>query len=190
VSLTYPVNFTGEKVPLILEAGKSLAGGPGKYGTMAPPLIRDDSPHRFIIRRGLNMARRHSRLVVSLLLLAVLGGGLVWEAEAASKVTLVNQTGYFLDQVKYVQEKGDARKLVGTASRLSQNGSHTFKVNNAGSYRCFISFQKDGRTVYAKGNVYQLDNNSNYKLYLQKVVFKEGGSAISFINQGEFDAVK
>jgi hypothetical protein len=129
------------------------------------------------------------KLVARLFVLVVFFGGLVTEAGAATRVTLVNQTGYFLEKVKYVKKKGDTEKVVGLTSRLRQNARHTFTVKSSGSYLCYISLQKDKETVYAKGTAYKLENNADYELVLQEVVFG-GGSAVSFIDQKEFDAIK
>ena len=111
-------------------------------------------------------------------------------AEAALKVTVINQTGYDLIEVKYVQEKGANKSLVGMTRQLVNGGSHTFDLSKAGAYRVYASFIMGGKKIYAKGNANKLQDGGRYSLTLKKVVFNKDGTGLNFIDQSEFDAIK
>jgi hypothetical protein len=111
-------------------------------------------------------------------------------AEAALKVTVINQTGYDLIEVKYVQEKGVNKSLVGMTRQLANGSSHTFDLGKAGAYRVYASFIMGGKKIYAKGNANNLQDGGRYSLTLKKVVFNDSGAGLNFIDQSEFDAIK
>lgn len=111
-------------------------------------------------------------------------------AEAALSVTVKNETGYDLSEVKYVQETGNAKVLSGQTRQLANNRSHTFNLKRSGAYRVYASFIMGGRKVYAKGNANNLQDGGRYTLTLMKVVVSQGGTGLNFIDQGEFDAIK
>jgi hypothetical protein len=111
-------------------------------------------------------------------------------AEAALKVKVINRTGYDLIEVKYVQEMGVNKSLVGLTRQLANGGSHTFNLDKAGAYRVYASFIMGGRKIYAKGNANKLQDGGRYSLTLKKVVFNESGAGLNFIDQSEFDAIK
>ena len=110
-------------------------------------------------------------------------------AQAASNVTVINQTGYDLKPVKFVHEIGESKKVVGQTP-VSNGGSHTFKVTTAGKYRVYGLLTKSGEIKYAKGTLYDIENRSNYRLTLKKVVFNEEGNSVSFISKSDFDNLK
>jgi hypothetical protein len=111
-------------------------------------------------------------------------------AEADSSVTVKNETGYDLEEVKYVQELGAAKSLVGQARLLANGASHTFRLKEGGAYRVYASFHMGGKKVYAKGNANNLRDGGQYRLTLKKVVVSQSGSSLNFINQSEFDAIR
>ena len=111
-------------------------------------------------------------------------------AEADSSVTVKNETGYDLEEVKYVQEVGAAKSLVGQARQLANGASHTFRLKKGRGYRVYASFHMGGKKVYAKGNANNLRDGGQYRLTLKKVVVSHSGSSLNFINQSEFDAIK
>lgn len=110
-------------------------------------------------------------------------------AQAASNVTVINQTGYDLKPVKFVHEIGESKKVVGE-NPVSNGASHTFNVTTAGKYRVYGLLTKSGQIKYAKGTLYDIENRSNYRLTLKKVVFNEAGNSISFISKSDFDNLK
>ncbi|MEK6682914.1 MAG: hypothetical protein AABY79_13235 [Nitrospirota bacterium] len=128
---------------------------------------------------------------IPIVLLALwLGAVLPPPAEAALKVKVINQTGYDLIEVKYVQERGVNKSLVGLTRQLANGGSHTFDLEKAGAYRVYASFIMAGKKIYAKGNANNLQDGGRYSLTLKKVVFNESGADLNFIDQREFDAIK
>jgi hypothetical protein len=132
------------------------------------------------------VSMRKVLLVVAVLAAAGFAG--LPAAQAAPVVTVINETGYALDTVKYVREDGAAKKVVGQTS-LANGGSHTFNLPSAGSYRVYASLKMEGQLRYAKGNAYTLKDSSRARLTLKKVV-SSSGSSISFINKDEFDKIK
>ena len=83
---------------------------------------------------------------IPIVLLALwLGAVLPPPAEAALKVKVINQTGYDLIEVKYVQERGVNKSLVGLTRQLANGGSHTFDLEKAGAYRVYASFIMAGK---------------------------------------------
>lgn len=110
--------------------------------------------------------------------------------EAGLSIVIKNETGYDLEDVKYVQEIGDAKSLVGLTQNLSNGGTHTFFLKESGVYRVYASFTRSGGKVYAKGNGNNLKDGGQYSLTLKKVVFTQGGTGLNFINRTEFDAIK
>ena len=110
-------------------------------------------------------------------------------AQAACTVTVVNETGYDMEPLKFVREMGDSKQVVGQTP-MSNGKSHTFKLGKTGKYRVYGLLTKDGEKKYAKGNLYPLKDGGSYRLILKKVVFSEKGSSISFISKDEFDSLK
>ena len=110
-------------------------------------------------------------------------------AQAACMVKVINQTGYDMEPVKFVHESGDNKTVVGQAP-ISHGKSQTFKLGQGGQYRAYGLLTKNGEKKYAKGNLYTLQDGGSYSLTLQKVVFSEKGSSISFISKNEFDNLK
>ena len=110
-------------------------------------------------------------------------------AQAGCTVKVINQTGYDMEPLKFVQEWGEKKKVVGQAP-VSNGKSHNFKLNKGGEHRAYGLLTKDGEKKYAKGNLYNLQDGASYSLTLQKVVFSEKGSSISFISKDEFDNLK
>lgn len=110
--------------------------------------------------------------------------------EASLHITVHNETGYDLSEVKYVQEMGNVKSLAGRTQQLANGGSHTFDLNHEGAYRIYASFIMSGKKVYAKGNANNLQDGGRYTLTLQKVVFSQHGASLNFIGQSEFDAIK
>ena len=136
------------------------------------------------------MSRLSNRILFTLILTLILGHwGNIHEALAASKVTVINKTGYNLDQVKFVQEKGKVKKLVGQ-TKLANGRSHIFQVRTPGMYRCYIAFKEKERSLYAKGNAYKMEDKKSYNLTLNKMVFKKGSKDIKSLKKAEFDAIK
>lgn len=84
--------------------------------------------------------------------------------------TIKNETGYGLEEVKYVLEAGDTKTLVEQAQDVPNGGSCTFRLEQEGAYRIYASLTIDGKRVYAKGNSYNLRDGGSYRLTLQKVV--------------------
>lgn len=131
-------------------------------------------------------------LLSSVVALAIFGAGLGLPsaAEAAGKIQVINETGYYLESVKYVNEIGE-QKIKVAETKMAKGQSHTFHLKKLpGDYVVYISFTRNGKTVYAKGNSYYLKNGVNAQLTLQEVVFSEKGSSIQDISQVEFDAIK
>jgi hypothetical protein len=108
------------------------------------------------------------------------------DAWAACTVEVINQTGYDLQPLKFVQEVGGNKKVLGQVP-MRNGGSHTFKLGGGGQYRVYGLLTKDGEKKYAKGNLYTLNNGSLYSLTLKKVVFSGEGNSVSFISKDEFD---
>ena len=129
-------------------------------------------------------------LTVSLTLL--LGGTLCFDivpAQAGCTVNVINQTGYDMEPLKFVQEAGDKKRVVGQVP-ISHGKSHTFNLHKGGEYRAYGLLTKGGEKKYAKGNLYTLQDGGSYNLTLQKVVFSEKGNSINFISKDEFDSLK
>ena len=138
----------------------------------------------------LNIVRKTIFGIVFLCFLTGLGVIFPSLTEAALSVMVKNETGYDLEEVKYVKEMGAAKSLVGQTQNLSNGGTHTFVLKESGAYRVYASFIMSGRKVYAKGNANKLSDGGQYTLTLQKVIFHEGGSGLNFIDKSEFDAIK
>jgi hypothetical protein len=168
-----------------------------RKGTMVP------SGHGFALRKVLDytfLKRNGTRANITektilgtiLLIFSLVGLGVIFSspAEADSSVTVKNETGYDLEEVKYVQELGTAKSVAGRTHQLANGGSHTFRLKEGGAYRVYASFIMSGKRVYAKGNANNLRDGGRYILTLKKVVISQSGSSLSFINQSEFDAIK
>lgn len=110
--------------------------------------------------------------------------------EAELSVLVKNETGYDLDEVKYVQEMGAAKSLMGQTQNLANGSFHSFNFKEGGAYRVYASFTMTGKKVYAKGNNNSMTDGGRYELILTKVIFREGGSGLKFIDKSEFDAIK
>jgi hypothetical protein len=70
---------------------------------------------------------------------------------AALSVTVKNETGYDLEEVKYVLEKGDTKTLMERVQGVSDGGSCTFHLKEGGAYRVYASFVMDGKKSLRKG---------------------------------------
>jgi hypothetical protein len=110
--------------------------------------------------------------------------------KASVSVTVKNETGYDLSEVKYVKEIGKAKSLAGQYWQIGNGSSYTFNLNDGGSYRVYASLIMDGKKVYAKGNSTDLQDGESYSLTLMKVLTSPGGSGLNFIDKSEFDAIK
>ncbi len=143
-------------------------------------------------RKGntMNIVKKSILGITLMCFLMGLGEILPSMAEAALSVLLKNETGYDLEEVKYVQEVGGTKSLVGQAQNLSNGGTHTFTFKESGVYRVYASFTRSGGKVYAKGNGNNLRDGGQYSLTLKKVVFAEGGTGLNFINRSEFEAIR
>lgn len=134
--------------------------------------------------------RFSTTLLVVLMLTAFLAINVtIVPAQAACTVIVINQSGYDMDPLKLVREIGENKQVVGQTP-LSNGGSHTFKLTTAGKYRVYGLLTKNGEKKYAKGNLYDLEDRGKYSLTIQKVVFSEKGSSISFISKSDFDKLK
>ena len=111
-------------------------------------------------------------------------------AVASLNVTVINQTGYDLSDVKYVYEVGAHKTLSGQTQQLTNGGFYNFALSKGGIYRVYASFMMDGRKVYAKGTANNLEDGEQYTLTLMKVMLSRGGSGLNFINRSEFDSIK
>jgi hypothetical protein len=122
----------------------------------------------------------------------LVGFGVVpsFPAEPDLSVIVKNETGYDLEEVKYVLEMGQIKTLMERARDVSNGGSCTFRLKEGGAYRVYASFIMDGKEVYAKGNANSLRDGGRYRLTLKKVIFSEGGAGMNFINKSEFDAIR
>jgi hypothetical protein len=129
------------------------------------------------------------RLFLFIFLVGV-GTALPSLSKADVRVVVNNETGYDLGEVKYVQEVGEAKSVVGRTEQLGNGGNDTFNLQEGGDYRVYASLIMNGKTVYAKGNANNLRNGGQYRLTLKKVMVNQGGSGIRFINRSEFDAIK
>ncbi len=138
-----------------------------------------------------NIARKttfgSALLIFFLMGLAVISPSL---AEASLSVTVCNETGYDLEEVKYVQETGVSRSLTGYAQQLANGGAHTFRLKKGGNYCVYASFIMGEKKVYARGNPNNLRDGGQYRLTLKKVVFSQSGDSLNFIDRSEFDAIK
>lgn len=110
-------------------------------------------------------------------------------ALAACTVTVINETGYDLRPLKFVQELGENKRVLGQVP-MANGKSHTFSLKTGGQYRVYGLLTKDGETKYARGNLYSLKNGATYSLTLKKVVFSNEGSSVSFISREEFDNLR
>jgi hypothetical protein len=121
----------------------------------------------------------------------VLVGAVGWAAngEAASTVTVKNETGYNLHTVKYVRAESAAKVLVGQTN-LPQGGTHPFRLTVPGGHVVYIAFQRNGRPVYAKGTVYNIADSVRAILTLKQVIFREDGKGITEVSKVEFDGLK
>lgn len=129
-------------------------------------------------------------LITSLMLLLFVAVNFnIAAAQAACTVKVINQTGYDMEPLKFVQELGEKKKVVGQTP-IPNGKSQTFKLGKGGKYRAYGLLTKDGEKKFAKGNLYTLQDGGSYSLTLQKVVFSEKGSSISFISKDEFDNLK
>ena len=136
------------------------------------------------------MAMRGGRFWISVLALLLAGAvGYAVNVEAACTITIMNETGYHLDSVKYVRVNGEAKVLVGQTD-LPQGGSYPFHLTTPGDHVVYISFQRNGKTVYAKGTVYNIWDGRRAVLTLKQVVFTEEGKGITEVSRVEFDGLK
>ena len=133
--------------------------------------------------------KAHRRWVWVAALLCAGAVGFSANGEAASTVTVKNETGYDLHTVKYVRAEGAAKVLVGQTS-LSQGGTHPFQLTVPGGHVVYISFERNGRPVYAKGNLYNIADSVEAVLTLKKVIFREDGKGITEVSKAEFDGLK
>jgi hypothetical protein len=132
---------------------------------------------------------RISLISYQMLLLFVAVNFNITIAHAACMVKVINQTGYDMEPLKFVQELGETKNVVGQAP-LSNGKSQMCKLGKGGKYRAYGMLTKDGEKKYAKGNLYTFEDGASYSLTLKKVVFSEQGSSISFISKDEFDNLK
>ena len=109
--------------------------------------------------------------------------------EADLSVMVKNETGYDLEEVKYVQEMGTTKTLVGQTQNLANGKSYSFSFRQGGAYRIYASFTMGGKKIYAKGNNNSMTNGARYELTLTKVIFSDG-AGLKFIDKGEFYAIK
>lgn len=138
------------------------------------------------------MTKIMERIILGLVFLCFLtGAGVIFPslAEAELSVRVKNETGYDLEEVKYVQEMGAAKSLVGQTQNLANGRSYSFNFKEGGAYRIYASFTTDGKKVYAKGNNNSMTDGGRYELTLTKVIFREG-AGLKFIDKSEFDAIK
>lgn len=128
---------------------------------------------------------------VTLLFLVSIGLELLYPAlaRAALSVTVKNETGYDLAEVKYVQEVGNAKILAARTGQLSNGASYTFSLKDSGTYRIYASLIMDRKKAYAKGNANNLEDGGRYTLTLMKVMLGQGGKGMNFINKSEFEAI-
>lgn len=110
--------------------------------------------------------------------------------QADLSVRVKNETGYDLEEVKYVQEMGATKSLVGQTQNLANGNSYSFNFKEGGAYRIYASFTMGGKKVYAKGKNNSMTDGGRYELTLTKVIFSEKGSNLNFIDKSEFDAIK
>jgi hypothetical protein len=131
-------------------------------------------------------------VVSTTLLFFLIGLGLVstFSKEASVSVVVKNETGYNLEEVKYVLETGDTKTLVKQTRDVADGGSCTFRLEEEGAYRIYASLSIGGKKVYAKGNAHDLRNGGSYRLTLQRVVFSQQGAGMNFIDKSEFDSIK
>ena len=168
-----------------------------RKGTIVPsghPLaLRKIADYPFSKRNRTRAIDAEKTILPTILLIFFLVGlGMVFSApaHADSSVTVKNETGYDLEEVKYVQELGAAKSVAGRTQQLANGASHTFRLKEEGAYRVYASFIMSGKKIYAKGNANNLRDGGRYILTLKKVVISQSGSSLSFINQTEFDAIK
>lgn len=114
----------------------------------------------------------------------------MFSAEASLSITIKNETGYSLEEVKYVLETDDSKTQVEQAQDVPNGGSCTFRLEEEGAYRIYASLTMDGKRVYAKGNAHNLRDGGSYRLTLQKVLFSQPGAGVNFIDKSEFDSIK
>jgi hypothetical protein len=128
---------------------------------------------------------------VAILCLSIAPGEFFLSAvEASSNIMIINETGYDLEEVKYVKEVGETKILVSQIQNLSNGGRHNFFLQEGGVYRVYASFSRGSGKVYAKGNGNDLKDGGQYTLTLKKVVFNEKGTGLNFINRSEFEDIK
>jgi hypothetical protein len=111
-------------------------------------------------------------------------------AGGSLSISVKNETGYDLEEVKCVLERGNTKALVERAGNVTDGSSCTFHLNEEGAYRVYASLTTGGEKVYAKGNAYNLDAGGNYILTLKKVIINKGGAGMEVIDKNEFDAIK
>jgi hypothetical protein len=137
---------------------------------------------------------KHTRSIVSsflgFLLLMSFSGFPVQQAMADSSVTVKNETGYDLSEIKYVQEIGKTNSLVGRAQQIRNGNSCTFSLKKEGFYRVYAALIMGGKKTYAKGNANKLQDGGRYILTLTEVIVNKEGTNLNFIDQSEFDAIK
>ena len=139
------------------------------------------------------MTKIMEKAVFPIFFLCLLMGAVLFfpsQAEADLSVLVKNETGYDLEEVKYVQEMGATKSLMGQTRNLANGNSYSFNFKEGGAYRIYASFTMAGKKVYAKGNNNSMSNGGRYELTLMKVIFSEKGSNLNFIDKGEFDAIK
>jgi len=137
-----------------------------------------------------NLFGRAGLSVILLLSLMALGVHSLFAAAAAFNVVIKNETGYTLQELKYVLEKGETNTLIEQAKDVSNGSSCTFSLKEGGIYRVYTSILSDGKTVYAKGSAHNLRPGGSYRLTLQKIVVSQSGAGMNYIGKGEFEAIK
>jgi hypothetical protein len=111
-------------------------------------------------------------------------------APAAFSVTIKNETGYTLEEVKYVLEKGETAALIDRAQHIAHGSSCTFNLKEGGVYRVYAAFTVDGKQMFAKGTAHNLKSGGKYSLTLQKLIISDAGAGMNFVGKNEFDAIK
>ena len=100
------------------------------------------------------MKRIQKQIITLLVALFVIAIGSV-QVEAASDVTVKNETGYYLHEVKYVKLVSKVKKLVGR-TQLANGKSHSFRLTSSGNYIVYISFMRGNQKLYGKGKSYYI----------------------------------
>jgi hypothetical protein len=105
-------------------------------------------------------------------------------AEAASLMSLKNETGHTLVSVKVIERNGDR---VGNAVNVSNGKGSVFVLPRTGSYTIYIAYREGGRMVYAKGTPDYIKDESAVEITLEKIVSSGSDSGVISINEEEFN---